>query len=90
MPLPTPNKDEKQSDYVGRCMEFWSSEDTKLDQKQQLASCYDRYRRWKKNRKKRDKAKERAKKRIEESKSLVHDLNKLKEYFDGKYRMGSR
>jgi len=88
MPLPTPNKGEPQDDYVKRCMDWFSNKDTKLEHKQQLPACYERYRKWKKNRKKRAKAKARAKKKIEESKNLVHELKKLKEYFDDKYRMG--
>lgn len=88
MPIPTPTKKEEQDDYVARCMEFWSNEDSDLPRRQQLAACYDKYRKWKKNRKKREKAKERAKKRLAESKNLVNELRKLKEYFDNTYHMG--
>lgn len=90
MPLPTPKKGESQDDYVGKCMEFFSGEDTDLDQKQQLAACYERYRKWRRNRKKRAKAKERAKRKLAESKSLVNELNRLKDYYDTTYHMGGR
>lgn len=89
MPLPTPVKDESKNDYVSRCMKFFSKEDTKLEHKQQQAACFERYRRWKKNRKKRAKAKARAKKKLLESKSLVGELKRLKDYFDEHYSMGS-
>lgn len=88
MPIPTPRKEEPQNDYVARCMSFMADEDR--DQKQKLAICYDKYRRWKKNRRKRAKAKERAQRKIEESKGLVGELKKLKEYFDNMYHMGSK
>lgn len=87
MPLPTPSMDESQNDYVLRCMKFFSKEDTKLDHKQQQAACFERHRKWKRNRKKRVKAKERAKRKMRESKNLVHELNRLKEYFDENYSM---
>lgn len=90
MPLPTPSKDESQNDYVSRCMKYFSKEDTKLEHKQQQAACFERYRKWKRNRKKRAKAKERAKRRLQESKSLVNDLKKLKDYFDENWSMGKR
>jgi len=90
MPLPTPVKDESRNDYVSRCMEFFSNEKTELDNKQQQAACFDRYRRWKKNRKKREKAKLRAKKKLKESRSLVGDLKRLKEFYDENYSMGNR
>ena len=37
MPIPQPRKDEKQGDYMGRCMEFMKDE--KYKQKQKVAIC---------------------------------------------------
>lgn len=51
MPLPTPNKGEKQNDYMGRCMQFMTTENKakpdgqKREQKQMVAICFSQ---WKK------------------------------------------
>jgi len=81
MPIPTPNPKESQGQFVSRCMRFFSDEGSDLEQKQQLAICYDKYRKWQKNRRKRAKAK------LAKTKSLLQELNKLKEYYDNTYRM---
>lgn len=40
MPIPQPKKNEKQGDYMGRCIDFLSKEDrTKRPQKQKVAIC---------------------------------------------------
>jgi hypothetical protein len=45
MPIPQPKKNEKQNDYMGRCMDFLSKEDrTKRPQKQKVAICLNTYR----------------------------------------------
>jgi len=45
MPIPNPKKNEKQNDYMGRCMDFLSKEDrTKRPQKQKVAICLNTYR----------------------------------------------
>jgi hypothetical protein len=41
MPIPNPKKDEKQNDYMGRCMEFMKDE--KYPQKQKVAICLNTY-----------------------------------------------
>jgi len=44
MPIPNPKKNEKQNDYMGRCMDFLSKEDrTKRPQKQKVAICLNTY-----------------------------------------------
>lgn len=44
MPIPQPKKNEKQNDYMGRCMDFLSKEDgTKRPQKQKVAICLNTY-----------------------------------------------
>lgn len=90
MPLPTPTKGESQDDYVSRCMDFLSKDKSKLEQDQRVAACHERYRKWKKNRKKREKAKARAKKKLRESRNLVGELKKLKEFYDENWSMGKR
>ncbi len=87
MPIPTPNKDEKQDAFVGRCMEFMADEKD-MEQKQKLAICFDKYRRWKKNRKRREKARDKKQEKIQQAKTLTDELKKLKEYFDNNYRIG--
>ena len=44
MPLPTPNPNEKQADFIERCMKFLLAEDSNRDQKQALAICYSQWR----------------------------------------------
>jgi len=45
MPIPNPKENEKQNDYMGRCMDFLSKEDrTKRPQKQKVAICLNTYR----------------------------------------------
>jgi hypothetical protein len=91
MPIPTPKKGDGQDKYVGRCMEFMADEDSDMDQDQKLAICYDKYKKWKKNRKKREKVKERKKqKMLENSRALVSDLKRLKEYYDENFCMGKK
>ena len=46
MPLPTPNKGEKRSDFVSRCMSQIGDEDKPQDQK--LAICYSQWKNKKK------------------------------------------
>lgn len=79
MPVPSPrvrgkNKETEQK-YVQRCMKFFSGEDTDLEQKQQLAICYDKYR---KARKKKVRA------NTKRPKDLVRELRKLAEHFNSK------
>ena len=42
MPIPSPKDNEKQNDYMGRCMEFMKDE--KYPQKQKVAICLNTYR----------------------------------------------
>jgi hypothetical protein len=42
MPMPQPKKNEKQNDYMGRCMEFMKDE--KYPQKQKVAICLNTFR----------------------------------------------
>lgn len=44
MPIPTPNKNEDQSDYIGRCIKFLVDESKITDTKQQAAICQSRWR----------------------------------------------
>jgi hypothetical protein len=45
MPMPQPKKNEKQNDYMGRCMDFLSKEErTERPQKQKVAICLNTYR----------------------------------------------
>lgn len=45
MPMPQPKKNEKQNDYMGRCMDFLSKEErTNRPQKQKVAICLNTYR----------------------------------------------
>jgi hypothetical protein len=46
MPLPTPHKDEKQSDFMSRCMGSEAIKEFK-DQKQKVAVCYSQFRKHK-------------------------------------------
>ena len=46
MPIPNPKKNEKQNDYMGRCMEFMKDE--KYKQKQKVAICLNTFQRPKK------------------------------------------
>lgn len=48
MPLPTPNKGEKQSDFISRCMGNDSMNSEFPDNKQRAAVCYSQ---WKKSKK---------------------------------------
>ena len=41
MPIPSPKDNEKQNDYMGRCMSFMKDE--KYDQKQKVAICLNTY-----------------------------------------------
>lgn len=49
MPLPTPNKDEKQDAFMGRCMSFMHEENKnkpegkKREQKQMVAICFSQF-----------------------------------------------
>lgn len=43
MPIPNPKKNEKQNDYMGRCMEFMKDE--KYQQKQKVAICLNTFNR---------------------------------------------
>jgi hypothetical protein len=43
MPLPTPNKDEKESDFVSRCMGNKTMNDDYPDEKQRAAVCYSQW-----------------------------------------------
>jgi hypothetical protein len=44
MPIPQPKKNEKQNDYMGRCMDFLGKEDrTERPQKQKVAICLNTY-----------------------------------------------
>ncbi len=49
MPLPSPSKNEKQSDFISRCMGNTESNKNFPDQKQRAAVCYSQ---WKKKKKK--------------------------------------
>lgn len=55
MPLPTPNKKEKRSDFISRCMSSDIINKDFKDQKQKAAVCYSQY----------EKAKKKAKATIE-------------------------
>ncbi len=44
MPVPTPNPNEKQADFIARCMKFLMDEDPDRDEKQALAICYSQWR----------------------------------------------
>lgn len=79
MPIPQPTKGEKQGAYVSRCMKFFSGEDTDMDRKQQLAVCYSTYRRSKKKPAKKSKAKKK------ETRNLVDELKKLRDYYNSTY-----
>lgn len=81
MPIPTPNKGESQNQFVSRCMSFLADEESDLEQKQRLAVCFTKYKNWKKNRKKRAKAK------LAKSKNFLRELKKLKEYYDDNYKL---
>lgn len=49
MPMPTPNKDESQNDFMGRCMRFMTEENNKKpdnqkrEQKQMVAMCFSQF-----------------------------------------------
>ena len=43
MPIPTPQEDETQQEYVSRGMGWFSDEDTTLEHDQQLAALYDKW-----------------------------------------------
>jgi len=77
MPLPNPRKGEKREKYVARCMRFFDDEKSDLPRNQQLAACYDKYNKAKKNRSK-------ARKKPE---NLTQELRKLAEHYHSKYRM---
>lgn len=49
MPIPKPKKNEKEKEFVSRCMQFLSDENSKLSPEQRVAACYDAYRRSKKD-----------------------------------------
>jgi len=55
MPLPTPNKKEKRSDFISRCMSSEVMKKDFKDSKQRTAVCYSQY----------DKAKKKSKAHIE-------------------------
>lgn len=57
MPLPSPKKDEKQSDFISRCMGNSVTNKDFPDQKQRAAVCYAQ---WKKKKKKSKATKEEA------------------------------
>jgi hypothetical protein len=44
MPLPKPNKKEKEQEFVSRCMESETMNKEFPDQKQRVAVCYSQYR----------------------------------------------
>jgi len=48
MPIPKPNKDEKQKEYISRCMAFLLRENRKMKKEQVAAICYDSFRKKKK------------------------------------------
>lgn len=75
MPVPNPRKGESQGEYVSRCLKFFSSEDTDLEKKQQLAICYNKF---KQVRKKKVRA------NTKKPKDLVRELRKLAEHFNSK------
>jgi len=48
MPIPNPKKNEKKTDYISRCMEFFDKESkfdltNKSDRKQALTICYSKF-----------------------------------------------
>jgi len=45
MPLPKPNKNEKESAFISRCMRFLDDEDSSLEGDQRVAACYSQWRR---------------------------------------------
>ncbi len=44
MPIPKPNPDEKEQDFVSRCVSALKKEDPEVEQAQVLAVCYSAYR----------------------------------------------
>lgn len=89
MPLPTPKKGESEDNYLGRCMDKLEKDDSKLEQDERLAACYDKYRKEKssrnnKNRKKKKK-KDKGKRLLKDSKALAKELTRLRNHFNDKY-----
>ncbi len=44
MPIPTPNKDEKEKDFIARCMRTLAKNDPDRPQEQRAAICYSKWR----------------------------------------------
>jgi|TARA_Y100000287_G_scaffold182261_1_gene179553 hypothetical protein len=51
MPIPSPNKDEKNSAFMNRCMSFLSDKKEFKDSKQRAAVCYSQLSKRNKNKK---------------------------------------
>jgi len=43
MPIPKPKDNEKQNDYMGRCMHKVNKDNPKMENKQQVAICLNTY-----------------------------------------------
>lgn len=48
MPIPTPSPEEKESDFMSRCMSAMADEDPNMDNKQRVAVCFDSFKKSKK------------------------------------------
>lgn len=72
MPLPEPGKREGRENYVARCMKKFKADGSDLPRKQQLAACYDKYR----------KSKSRKAKAKKKPKGLAQELRKLATYYN--------
>ena len=44
MPIPKPHPDEKESDFMSRCVSFMADEDPNMNNKQRVAICFDSFR----------------------------------------------
>lgn len=73
MPIPNPKKNEKQNDYMGRCMEFMKDE--KYPQKQKVAICLNTFS------KPKNKAKAEIELDINNQTNLILDNSKNKQQF---------